>query len=959
MIARLRRAAALRVGTRATKITRIASSFVIVVLFVGLVAERAPAARVSQPRTRDWPAITREAKPWTRWWWQGSAVDPAGLTANLEAIAAAGLGGVEVTPIYGVRGAEARFIPYLSDRWVAMLEHTLAEAGRLDLGVDMDTGTGWPFGGPTVGEDTAARNMVRRTWTVPAGGRIEEPITLVQTPLVRTARPLPRAVTIADIAVPVTATPDLQALALEHVKYARPLPLVALVAYDQSGQATDLLTRVDTAGRLDWTAASPSTVCAIFAGWHGKLVERAAPGAEGFVLDHYSAAALHAYLAWFERAFARRPLALRAFFNDSYEVDDAPGQSDWTPLMFDEFARRRHYDLRRHLPELFGDVTGDAADRVLADFRETVSDMMLDNFTSEWSAWTHRRGAISRDQAHGSPANLLDLYGASDIPETEGTDLPRFRWASSAGHVTGRRLISAETATWLNEHFRATLAEVRATADRFFAGGVNHLVYHGTAYSPPDAAWPGWQFYAAVEFNPRNAWWDDFAALNAYVARTQSLLQAGHADNDVLLYFPFADAVSTRGSGGLLAHFGEANQRTAAQGFEDAASLLQSRGFAFDYVSDRQLRGMRVAGNRILTSNGGSYAALVLPPARVMPVETFAQAIALSAQGARVILWKAGPTDVSGVADLDAHRTRLKQLLAGSPRLIRGDDLEAALARAGVRREALVDRGLTFTRRADAAGRIYFVDNGGERAVEGWIPFHLNTADATIFDAMTGRRGRAATRTGADGAVDVYLDVAAGESLLVAAGSPPGDARFAFYTPSGAAIPIAGRWSVRFVKGGPSLPPARAIETLGSWTTWEGDETRSFSGTAVYTVTFPRPADNAGAWQLDLGVVRESARVRLNGRAIATLVAPPYRLTLDPAALAAANTLEVSVTNLSANRIADLDRRGVRWKIFYNMNMPPKLAENRGPDGLFSAAKWDPLPSGLLGPVTLTPVRVR
>jgi len=71
------------------------------------------------------------------------------------------------------------------------------------------------------------------------------------------------------------------------------------------------------------------------------------------------------------------------------------------------------------------------------------------------------------------------------------------------------------------------------------------------------------------------------------------------------------------------------------------------------------------------------------------------------------------------------------------------------------------------------------------------------------------------------------------------------------------------------------------------------------------------------------------------------------------------NRLEVSVTNLSANRIADLDRRGVPWKKFYNVNMPPKLPENRGADGLFSAAKWEPLPSGLLGPVTLTPLSVR
>ena len=31
-----------------------------------------------------WPAITTETKPWTRWWWNGSQVTPKGLTAALE-----------------------------------------------------------------------------------------------------------------------------------------------------------------------------------------------------------------------------------------------------------------------------------------------------------------------------------------------------------------------------------------------------------------------------------------------------------------------------------------------------------------------------------------------------------------------------------------------------------------------------------------------------------------------------------------------------------------------------------------------------------------------------------------------------------------------------------------------------------------------------------------------------------
>lgn len=74
--------------------------------------------------------------------------------------------------------------------------------------------------------------------------------------------------------------------------------------------------------------------------------------------------------------------------------------------------------------------------------------------------------------------------------------------------------------------------------------------------------------------------------------------------------------------------------------------------------------------------------------------------------------------------------------------------------------------------------------------------------------------------------------------------------------------------------------------------------------------------------------------------------------------LRAQNTLEVSVTNLSANRIRDLDRRDVRWKKFYNVNFPARFPDSRGADGLFTAAQWKPLESGLLGPVTLAPLSV-
>jgi len=111
-----------------------------------------------------WPLITRQNKPWTRWWWLGSILNQRDLTAEMEKYQKAGLGGLEITPIYGVKGYEDRFINFLSPAWVEMLEHSLKEADRLGMGVDLATGTGWPFGGPWVDAADACKNLVHKTY---------------------------------------------------------------------------------------------------------------------------------------------------------------------------------------------------------------------------------------------------------------------------------------------------------------------------------------------------------------------------------------------------------------------------------------------------------------------------------------------------------------------------------------------------------------------------------------------------------------------------------------------------------------------------------------------------------------------------------------------------------------------------------------------------------------------------
>lgn len=926
-----------------------------------------------EPVKPEWPDITHQTKPWTRWWWMGSAVNEQDLATVMEKYKNAGFGGLEITPIYGVKGYEDEFVDYLSSDWIDRLDFSLKKGEQLDLGIDLANTTGWLFGGPWVSDQDASKNVKFKTYSLNQGEQLDELVQYRQEAMVNAIR---NRFEITEIKKPIIENKNLQKMALAQVRLPRSLPLITLMAYSSSGEILDLTSSVDENGKLNWTAPPGNwTLYAVFRGRHGKLVERAAPSGEGFVIDHFSKSAVQDYLKYFDQAFKGRSiLSPRAFFNDSYEVDDAAGQADWTPEFFNEFQKRRGYDLQRHLPELFGKATDDKVSRVRADYRETVSDLLLDNFTIIWDQWAEGHEAIIRNQAHGSPANILDLYAASDIPETEGEDWLKIKFASSAAHVSGRPLISSESATWLDEHFLSTLGKTKTAIDRFLLNGVNHIFYHGTAYSSPDAQWPGWLFYASVNFAPSNTFWDHFSTLNHYVARVQSFLQQGQPDNDILLYFPIYDRWSKPGRE-LLEHF-DANARTyEGTDFLKSAQTFRNQGYTFDLISDRQIDDLKIDDN-LIQSKGGSYKTIVIPEISYIPLKTMNKIIALANDGATVLIHNKFPKDVPGLANLGNRQLAYKKLLstlsftsdgeqlkkAGTGRgyIFMGENWNDLLSEAGIRRETMSDNDLQFVRRSYDRGHYYFISNRGKEKIDQWVPVRNSFKQAVIFNPNTDEFGKAAVRSTANRYTEVYMQLEPGESLIVQTVKDGGEiqgADYPYYEKVGSSINLDDNWNVAFIKGGPVLPDSLSVDVLTSWTNFNEAGVKNFSGTARYTYRFTKPEMVADAYTLDLGAVHESAQVSLNGKKVGTLIQAPFTLTIPSDKLKDQNTIAVEVANLMANRIADMDRRNVQWKIFYNINFPAYDRKNVNNQGLFDASEWLPLDSGLMGPVTLTPVK--
>ena len=889
--------------------------------------QMAPAAEINalpaaMGAAADWPTPTNVSRPWTRWWWLGSAVDAENLTRLLETYHAAGLGGVEITALYGVRGAENRELKYLSPQWVDAVRHSAREARRLGMGVDLPTGSGWRTGGPSVTEADENMELVINKEAVEGGS------TFTHT-------------------------------------FEGPLPQ-AIVAFGDDGQLVDLSDRIAASVPLEWQVPPGQwTLYTSSERWSRDNVKRPAPGGEGRNINPLSQRSLENYLDYFGKALGDAPAdGIRAQFHDSYEYE-----GNWCDDFLAQFEQRRGYKLQHHLPALNGEGDPDEVARVKHDYRETVSDLVRDSLIAPWTAWSHNHGMLSRNQSHGSPANWLDLYEACDIPEIEsfgrlqGGDTNRlvFKFASSAANVSGKLLVSSESATWLNEHFNTTLGEVKEVVDRLFFGGVNHIFYHGTAYSPADVAWPGWLFYASTELNPQNPIWRDFAALNQYATRCQSVLQSTRPDNDILLYWPIHDF--WQDERGLRKDIRVHNSRQWLDptGFGETARWLDEHGYSFDYVSDRQIVASEISDGKIKTP-GGRYAMLLVPGTKTLPLETGRAICRLAEGGATIISCGQAPAGTPGwkhrqeQAEFDELARRFMPRMKpedgysraelGKGQIIITKDLQKMLGALGIRHEAWSspDR-LQYLRKTWSGGDVYFIKNASNERIDERIELTADFSAAVFMDPLDGQIGRADLGDGGG----LRLQLEPGQTILI---KTYREERLApdwhYRDPAGEPLALEGEWDVEFIAGGPELPPLFKTHRLASWTELAGPEGERFAGTARYTIHFSPDVD-AERFLLDLGQVAESARVTLNGKSIATLLGPPYRVEIGPL-LAENNVLTIEVTNVAANRIRDLDRRKVDWKIFKDINI---VNIDYRP---FDASKWPVREAGLLGPVTLTPL---
>ncbi len=877
-----------------------------------------------------------DAKPMMRWWWFGTAVEKPEILRELKQMQADGIGGVELAFVYPqvVDEPSKGLInhPFLSPEMLDAVHYAQSEARKLGLRVDVTLGSGWPYGGPSTTLEEAATRL--RTLEIP---------------------------------LPANAT------TLPQLKLAEGESIISISLVNGEPKHWDAATaqtiKPSEISNIS-TSTTPRTALYFIQSHTRQQVKRAAVGAEGWVLDPFSHDAVATHLKAvgepLVKAFGTTPPY--AVFSDSLEAYGA----DWTPNLPAEFQKRRGYDLLPHLPDL---VAGGppAAERIRHDWGQTLTDLVSQNYLTQINNWAIEHHTKFRSQTYGEPAVTLSSQRLVALPEGEGPRWREFstlRWASSANHLFGNKITSAETFTWLHSPvFRATPLDMKAEADLHFLIGVNQIIGHGWPYSPPQVGEPGWSLYAAAVFNDNNPWHPVMPDVTRYIQRISYLLRQGEPANQVAILLPTDDAWA-HFSPGKVTVTGEMTHLITPA----LMSAILSAGYNVDFIDADTI-------NR----QGIHHPILVIPPTDRIPLETLKKIQQYVATGGKVVAVGRAPSlDPEGKTTPEITKITVQLFNPAKNAFVPDESTLTSALHHAVKPDLLVNAApgtenptvkadIGFVRRKLSSGDIYFVVNTTNHLVKARVAFATAYKSGARWNPETGFPAPNPTLVSN---TDTFIELAPYESAVYVFNSNPTPWTTA-HGEMEEVVDLSSNWKVTFTSTNKS-----AIEP--TLTDWIADPaTKNYSGEAVYTRDFSLavlPNDSAEPIFLKIeggnptapqplpppdrpvGIrnplvtgtgpgmrawydppVREAAIVYINGQRAGSLWHPPYRLDVTHLLKPGQNHIEIRVYNTAINAWAALPPHDYKSLI-------EKFGDRFQMQDL---DKVQPVPSGLLGQIHL------
>ncbi len=956
------------------------------------------------------------ARPGVYWYFLDGNLSGPEMTADLESMKAAGLGNLIFLEVnLGVPPGPVKF---MSAPWQELFAKAVHDAERLGLDISMGTGPGWSgSGGPWVKPEESMQRLDSSAVNVSGPASFHA------------ALPVPRQIRKAsppfyeDVAVfafpsrkPILNDIDEKALFLRHPfssrKNVKPFlptsanhPEPGKQAVISAEEVVDLTARLGANGVLNWDVpAGEWTILRMGRQSTGKMSRPAPEPGVGLECDKFDAQALTKHLDHYVGALLEKigPRAkehgLTTLHIDSWEM----GAQNWTGKFLEEFKSRRGYDARPLLPIYTGRAIGsvEESERFLWDVRLTAQELVLEQHAEAVKQWGAKRGlGLSIEPYDMNPAGDLDLGAVADVPMAEFWSAgygPNTAYscveAASIAHVMGRPIVAAEafTASWKDAWLQYPTA-MKNQGDWAFAMGINRFVYHTFAHQPLGGEYkPGMSFGTfGVHWDRGQTWWPLVQDYHRYVSRCSEMLRQGVTVSDVLYLTP-------EGAPQVFVPPPDA--------LEGAAPLADKKGYGFDGCSPKILMARAEVKDGLITFPGGtSYRLLVLPRIETMTPQFLRKLTALVKAGATVVGQPPQKSpSLSGYPACDAEVQSLARELWGSSdapttatkrgygkgvihwggefsadkeNLYPSFDSTAALLRSlGVAEDFSSTGPVRYGHRRTADRDIYFVANRSGDSVAADCRFRVGQGRPQLWNPVTGEQRALSQYQQENGLTTVPLTFAPFQSFFVIfGGQDPAAATGGENFPALAKVQeLVGAWEVAFDPkwGGPATV---TFGELTDWTARAEPGIKYYSGLATYRKTFQvsdfKSQVSGKRVFLDLGVVHDMARVRLNGEDLGVVWCAPWQVDITAVLKAGDNQLEIEVANRWINRLvgdqqpADANVRTVQF--------PSGLLDGKEyKAGRFTFETWslktsskkevrsfekdNPLlPSGLLGPVTL------
>ncbi len=764
----------------------------------------------------------------------------------------------------------------------------------------------------------------------------------------------------------------------------------------------DLTAMIQADGTLTWDVPAGKWTVVRFGSRNNGAVTRPAPlPGVGLESDKFDTTALNAHLDRFVGKLfrytgfkkAKPEGGLKMLHMDSWEM----GAQNWTARFREEFTRRRGYDPLPFYPVYAGFAVQslEVSERFLWDLRQTSQELILENHAGHIKKYGKRYGlGLSIEPYDMNPTADLELASVADVPMCEfwstnygyNTSFSASE-GTSAAHLMGQPVVPAEAFTAYLDGWRQHPGSMKNQTDWAFASGINRLVYHTFQHQYlDDNLRPGMTMGPyGVHWDRNQTWWPMADAYHRYVSRSQFMLQQGRTVADILYLTPEGAphvfrAPASAFEGEILPH--DFNFRKETQ-------LPDRKGYSFDGCPPGMFYAATVKNGCVVFPSGASYRLLVLPYFETMTPALLKKIRNLVTEGATVV--GLPPSKSPSLSDYPACDQEIKTLVqemwggndapeavtersVGKGKIIWSKELQTKadnlypqydytamiLAKMNVATDFESPGQIRYTHRTGNGYDIYFVSNRMGQPVTVDCKFRITGKRPELWNPITGEM-KALPEYAVAGnhtVVPLQFDIYQGYFIVFRTKSDLPVSDKTNFPEKTLLVNLDAPWTVSFdpAWGGPE---SVTFEKLTDWTANTDPGIKYYSGTAVYRQTFDMPESKSNQLRLDLGNVKNMARVKLNGKDLGVVWTAPWQVDISDAVTSKDNKLEIEVINLWPNRLIGDEQlpddgiHGNQWPEWLKEGKP-RTSKRYTFTTFKHFTKDSPLlESGLLGPVKI------